>query len=1167
MNILFYINPFVVRNEPLFYEGALTKKIAVEANNLIKKGANVSFLVGKQNSESVTSLVPDAIVANISQKEIYDALGSSKNIEEFLYKEGDIKHYSNLVQKKLEKSAVPDVVIAWETPAGFFEIIFPDTKVVHQMPGFLSRLPFPELYMLETKGLFGLSNLSNNLSIIDTNKPSAESIELIECLRQDALDFIGFNTPFSKSQLDPLGRFDKLILLPLQVNEQFAFKVDSGYSTQMEMLIDVLSSTPENIGVVVTQYVTQSISDRVLTDRKASALMESYSNLIYLKEFDEIDNVSQYLVPVVDAVVSFSSSLGVQSLLWNKPFISLSGSHLSNISDFNGVYEYVKALSEQKMPTYKELDEKNLKILSWILSYNQPLAAEVLRNEDFLYNWLENVLAGDELPNFFEMVKDYKSLFLSSVKKERALQVLGSKKASPGTSISKDFNSKLNTIKPEVISFDIFDTLVDRIVEQPSHVFRLIEEDVLNCSSGKIPNFTSARQSSERVLRELLAEKPGNVQEITLDEIYLHMKEQYLLTEEEMELVKELEVNEEYKCLKRRESGYKLFNIAEKSGAEVILISDMYLPETVIRNILRNAGYPDGIKLYLSSSLGSRKHEGMLFDVVKKLEGINPSKWLHVGDNPHGDIKIPSAKKINTFRIKSAFHLVRENKKLEPLLKKTQRNRSHAESVIFGLSQKRFFDDVDSRPSNITHFGGEHFKFGYMGAGPMFFGFLNWIIKKAKEDGLDTLLFLSRDGKILYQMAQVLYPDIDIRIEYAYSSRRSARIASITNEGDISHLMDSSLQKTTVEEFFKKKFGISLSQHDDEAVNLFGFETINQTVVASDRAALRQLALHLKDVIFENSKKERELLVDYYASLGVSKGNKVGLVDIGYAGTMQVALEKIMGVKDIHGYYYMTFDSALENTSKTGPMRGYAGEFVSPSNSNNLLCKNGFFYETVFCSSDSSFVCFKENDGIVYPVFDVNDSDIVRKMAIEKIHLGSVALAKDIKNNFGHVLSELYFDSDTSAAFLNDMLRTPSGLDSGMFEGCVFDDSFSGAAVRYIVPPRNLILRNKNNVELGIWKQGSSVFSRRPDLTEKLTPTPVAKTPVNKINQLNNNKSKPVQKKKGTKKFSRNLEAFFVRLFTNKSPRKLAKYESSRASFFRDSNVTFLKVYWNMFGK
>jgi predicted HAD superfamily hydrolase len=1032
------------------------------------------------------------------------------------------------------------------------------------MPGFLSRLPFPELYMLETKGLFGLSALAKDLSIVNAKEPSEESLDLIKCLQNDALDFITFNTPFSRSQLDPLGKFNKLILLPLQVNEQFAFKVDSGYGTQMEMLLDVLNSTPENIGVVVTQYVTQSISDKVLTERKASALMEAHPNLIYLKEFDEIDNVSQYLMPLVDALVSFSSSLGVQSLLWNKPFISLGQSHLNNISDFNGVFEYVKALSSNKVPTNKELDNKNVYILSWILSYNQPLATEVLRNKDFLYDWLEVVVSGSELPNFFDMVNGYKEIFLSSVKKDRALQVLDSGLSSPGTTISRDFQSKLNSLKPDVISFDIFDTLVDRIVEQPSHVFRLIEEKVLNCTSGKLPSFTSARQGSERALREALKENPSGEQEITLDEIYEHLKEQYSLSDGEVDAVKTLEVEEEYKCLKRRDSGYKLFNIAVNSGAEVMLISDMYLPEKVIRTILENAGYPNTIKLYLSSNLKSRKHEGRLFDVVKKIENIKPSKWLHVGDNPHGDIKIPASKKINTFRIKSAFHLIRENKKLEPLLKKTQRNRSHAESVIFGLSQKRFFDDVDSRPSNITHFGGVHFKFGYMGAGPMFFGFLNWTINKAKEDGLDTLLFLSRDGKILYQMAKELYPDIDIRIEYAYSSRRSARVASLTNEGDISQLIDSSLQKTTVEDFFKKKFGITLSESDNDTANLFGFETIFQSVVASDRASLRQLALHLKDVILENSRKERELLIEYYGSLGVSDKNKVGLVDIGYAGTMQVSLEKIMGIKNVHGYYYMTFDSALENKPKTGPMRGYAGEFVSPSNSSNLLCRNGFFYETIFCSSDSSFICFKEIDGYVFPVFDVNDSDIVRKMAIEKIHLGSVALAKDIKHNFGHVLNGLHIDSETSSALLNDMLRNPSGLDSGMFEGCVFDDSFSGSAVRYIVPPREMILSDKNNSELGIWKQGSSVFSRRPDLAKGVDKKPIARTPNNKNSQLITKDL--VSAKNSFKKSSRVIETFLVKTFTARSSRKLAKYEINRAAFFRDSNVKILKLYWKFVG-
>lgn len=91
-------------------------------------------------------------------------------------------------------------------------------------------------------------------------------------------------------------------------------------------------------------------------------------------------------------------------------------------------------------------------------------------------------------------------------------------------------NEIINTIKKyEVVSFDIFDTLLKRDVSSPTEVFRLIEEKI-----GE--NFSELRIQAEKKARTLL-----NKEEVTLEDIY-HFLPQSLNIAKDMELKCEKEL-------------------------------------------------------------------------------------------------------------------------------------------------------------------------------------------------------------------------------------------------------------------------------------------------------------------------------------------------------------------------------------------------------------------------------------------------------------------------------------------------------------------------------------------------------------------------------------------------------------------------------------------------
>ena len=72
--------------------------------------------------------------------------------------------------------------------------------------------------------------------------------------------------------------------------------------------------------------------------------------------------------------------------------------------------------------------------------------------------------------------------------------------------------------KVDVVSFDIFDTLLKRNVRHPKDVFNLVESKYNAESSVELKDFRS-----QRVLAECKARENATKEDITLDDIYTNL--------------------------------------------------------------------------------------------------------------------------------------------------------------------------------------------------------------------------------------------------------------------------------------------------------------------------------------------------------------------------------------------------------------------------------------------------------------------------------------------------------------------------------------------------------------------------------------------------------------------------------------------------------------------
>ena len=179
----------------------------------------------------------------------------------------------------------------------------------------------------------------------------------------------------------------------------------------------------------------------------------------------------------------------------------------------------------------------------------------------------------------------------------------------------------------EVVSFDIFDTLLERPVLRPRDIFHLVAAAV---DSSLGVDFVRMRWNAE--------EETGLVN-ACLDDIYAHMQKKFGLDAATTAALRDEELRCEETLLAPRADMRACYEEAVRLGKRIIAVSDMYIPGDILLGILRRKGYDHIAAVYVSCDYGKRKSDGSLYAEVLKAENIPPSAMLHTGDNLESDCR------------------------------------------------------------------------------------------------------------------------------------------------------------------------------------------------------------------------------------------------------------------------------------------------------------------------------------------------------------------------------------------------------------------------------------------------------------------------------------------------------------------------------------------------
>lgn len=336
-------------------------------------------------------------------------------------------------------------------------------------------------------------------------------------------------------------------------------------------------------------------------------------------------------------------------------------------------------------------------------------------------------------------------------------------------------------------SFDIFDTLITRKTATPEGVFAVMQKCLCDMEkNGKFParlcnNFYLIRQQAEMVARNTY--QIGEVRDVTLPQIYEAVAMMEDLTAEQTEELVKLESTLEMENSIPLRANIEIVKQLVREGKRVVLISNMYLPQKVIRDMLVEADpvFTD-MTIYISGDLGKTKGTRTLYQYVKDKEKVEFSEWKHVGDHWELDVKLPQSMGIQAEHFHSAELLPWEKALLEKSKDSVQKQ------ILMGIS--RNIRNVLAENAEIVHQSEISYQVGYGFSAQLLLPYVLWVLKRSVQKDIHKLFFIARDGYILKKIADILIEEYQYPLEtaYLYGSRKAWRLPSVNEELDIHEL-------------------------------------------------------------------------------------------------------------------------------------------------------------------------------------------------------------------------------------------------------------------------------------------------------------------------------------------------------------------------------------------
>lgn len=512
----------------------------------------------------------------------------------------------------------------------------------------------------------------------------------------------------------------------------------------------------------------------------------------------------------------------------------------------------------------------------------------------------------------------------------------------------------------DVVSFDIFDTLLLRPFSRPADLFHVVAKRL------DMPEFYRIRIDCEAEVRERSVVETGS-REITIHQIYE-------LIEQRTGLSKELGVKTEFET----ELQYcyanpymkRLYNMLREQGKTIIIVSDMYLPTDMMEELLHKNGYTGYDKLYVSCDYDCNKSgKGLYKYVTRDYAG---KEIAHIGDNRKADIDRAQECGIKGIHYKNVFDA-------------GKMYRAEGMSELVGSA---YMGIVNAHLHNGINKFNPRYEFGFIYGGLYVFGFCSWMYQKAKKEGIEKIIFLARDGAIYQRVFDKFFPEIDTeyflwsrlaRAKYNFEYGRysifekdiRAFLNSVTSR-DVGSMLDS--------------FGLS------ELRSCLKQYKLSEKTILTEECMFKIEKLFTKEwkKIVEIYRPEKEMMMKYIRDK-VGSAKKIAIVDVGWAGSGPVGVKQIIE-KDMHlDVEVSCWLAAASSNSKVNicsmimddTIEAYLFDRTHNRNNFNACVGtneglNGIIFELFTQACAPTFAGMTRDGGFVYGLAETENNQMVR---------------------------------------------------------------------------------------------------------------------------------------------------------------------------------------------
>jgi HAD superfamily hydrolase (TIGR01549 family) len=602
----------------------------------------------------------------------------------------------------------------------------------------------------------------------------------------------------------------------------------------------------------------------------------------------------------------------------------------------------------------------------------------------------------------------------------------------------------------EVISFDVFDTLIVREVGEPINVFQFLEE------TEKVKNFAKLRIIAELKARR---SKLPEYEDITVDEIYS------FLSNSDM---KDKEISFEKKTCVANPVAYKLYEEALKNGKRVIAISDMYLPENVIMDILVNAGYTQIERLFVSGGIRKSKGSGTLFEYAIQCLQVNKKDLMHIGDNKISDYESPRSLGIHAAVFPTLKELATQSEYYNP-------------TTFEGLVSIEgwLVRTMIERKLAVGDFGSYFDFFGYHYTSLLLNGFVLWLKKQCDLFQIKRLYFVARDGYIIKEAFDRLYPDCGIQTVYMYASRRMYYFAGITALSDevLDRLTATYYLSEPVIEYISR-LSLDCSDILDEAEIYFG--DLNYIIKdQSDLQKIRAFFLQIENKILRIAESERVVVKDYLENIAMYDYEKKALIDVGWAASTQKCLEKDFGINNLYGFYFGLNKWAYDNDQ----IFGWIYHYGNPKKHFDTVQKALEIVELMFSAPEYSIITVRKENDYFIPVVNKTESEKKRIELAKQIQQGTLEAMDELQ-----LLRKKYStDPELSTVFvvMKSLFETPTEADVMSLASVPHNPNWGSDKYYQILTPLSYeLLIHHGSIEAflenekGFWKPGQIALTK-----------------------------------------------------------------------------------------